>query len=186
MDRCFADIDSNPSKAVLLHHLNSGLARFGQHWKFDKNLEGNLMDLDSICEEVQDEALTGEELWAVIKGFFDHLDFDLLNKALDKHVPEKWCRLYIERWLNCQIRKEDGTLEQRTKGTPQGGVISPLLANLFLHYAFDAWMSKSYPDVCFERYADDIIVHCSHPSRGRTIARSNPPTNGELQAPITS
>ena len=95
-----------------------------------------------------------------IKGFFDELDHDLLNLALDRHVPEKWCRLYIDRWLNSPIEKADGNQEQRERGSPQGGVISPLLANLFLHYGFDSWMVKYHPEVPFERYADDIIVHC--------------------------
>jgi len=95
-----------------------------------------------------------------IAGFFDNLDHGMLKLALDKHVPERWCRLYIERWLKSPIEKPNGRLENREKGTPQGGVISPLLANLFLHYVFDLWMTKHHPKYYFERYADDIIVHC--------------------------
>lgn len=95
-----------------------------------------------------------------IKGFFDNLDHELLMKAVEKHTESKWERLYIGRWLKAPLEKEDGTQEERYKGTPQGGVISPLLANLFLHYAFDQWMSRCYPDKPFERYADDIVVHC--------------------------
>ncbi|MCH8317469.1 MAG: group II intron reverse transcriptase/maturase [Bacteroidetes bacterium] len=95
-----------------------------------------------------------------IKGFFDNLDHDLLLLAVRKHCNEKWVLMYIERWLKAPIQKPDGSLVQRQKGTPQGGVISPLLANLFLHYAFDKWMGQQYPRVQFERYADDIIVHC--------------------------
>jgi len=96
-----------------------------------------------------------------IKGFFDELDHELLNLALDKHVPEKWCRLYIDRWLRCPVEKTNGEIEQREKGSPQGGVISPMLANLYLHYGFDAWMAKYHREVLFERYADDIHIHCA-------------------------
>ncbi|MEW6374992.1 MAG: reverse transcriptase domain-containing protein, partial [Thermodesulfobacteriota bacterium] len=85
---------------------------------------------------------------------------ELLMKAVRKHTDSKWMRLYIERWLKAPAQQPDGTLVQRDKGTPQGGVVSPLLANLFLHYTFDDWMRRRYPEVPFERYADDIIVHC--------------------------
>jgi group II intron reverse transcriptase/maturase len=95
-----------------------------------------------------------------IKGFFDAIDHQLLMKAVDKHVKEDWHRLYIRRWLQASVLHPDGHLEQKTQGTPQGGVISPLLANLFLHYAFDQWLTKHHPDVQFARYADDIVCHC--------------------------
>jgi len=101
--------------------------------------------------------------WVVdldIKAFFDSLDRQLLERAVAHHTDLPWVRLYISRWLRAPVQKSDGTLEERTKGTPQGGVISPLLANLFLHYAFDAWMQREFPRILFERYADDIIVHC--------------------------
>lgn len=96
-----------------------------------------------------------------IEGFFDNLDHDLLMEALRRHTTEKWILLYVERWLKAPIQHADGTLEYPTKGSPQGGVISPLLANLYLHYAFDKWMSIYYPTVVFERYADDIVIHCT-------------------------
>lgn len=95
-----------------------------------------------------------------IKGFFDSIDHDLLMRAVRKFTIEKWIILYIERWLKAPIQEEDGTLTARERGTPQGGVISPLLANLFLHYVFDEWMRQKYPQIQFERYADDVIVHC--------------------------
>jgi RNA-directed DNA polymerase len=90
-----------------------------------------------------------------IKGFFDNIDQNLLMRAVKKHAKEKWVVLYIERWLQAPIQEEDGQLIQRGRGTPQGGVASPLLANLFLHYAFDRWIAATYPHVRFERYADD-------------------------------
>ena len=95
-----------------------------------------------------------------IKGFFDSIDHGLLMRAVRKHTDCKWVLLYIERWLKAPVQLEDGSLIHRDKGTPQGGVISPLLANLFLHYAFDMWMKRWYPRIPFERYADDGICHC--------------------------
>jgi group II intron reverse transcriptase/maturase len=95
-----------------------------------------------------------------IKSFFDSLDHDLMMRAVCKHTDCKWLLLYIERWLKAPLQSKDGTLIKRDRGTPQGSVISPLLANLFLHYAFDEWMRRNYPSIVFERYADDIIVHC--------------------------
>jgi RNA-directed DNA polymerase len=95
-----------------------------------------------------------------IKGFFDNISHELMMRAVRKHAREKWVVLYIERWLKAPAQGEHGRLTARDKGTPQGGVISPLLANLFLHYAFDRWLAKQHPDLPFERYADDAIVHC--------------------------
>ena len=96
-----------------------------------------------------------------IKGFFDNISHDLLLRALDKVVAEKWVKMYCKRWLEMPVQKMDGTIVSKEgRGTPQGGVISPLLANLFLHYAFDMWITKRHPSICFERYADDVIVHC--------------------------
>jgi len=95
-----------------------------------------------------------------IKGFFDSIDWGLLLRAVRKHTQCRWVLLYIERWLKAPEMLEDGTLVPRKQGTPQGGVISPVLANLFLHYAFDVWIGQGFPGVPFERYADDIICHC--------------------------
>ena len=95
-----------------------------------------------------------------IQGFFDNIDHELMMRAVRKHTDCKWMLLYIERWLKAPVQLLDGSLVNPEKGTPQGGVISPLLANLFLHYAFDMWMQRSCPSIPFERYADDIICHC--------------------------
>lgn len=94
-----------------------------------------------------------------IKGLFDNIDHDLLLKAVRKHVTCGWALICIERWLTAPMER-DGIREERTRGTPQGGVISPLLANLFLHYAFDLWMRRAHPDLPWCRYADDGLVHC--------------------------
>jgi RNA-directed DNA polymerase len=103
-----------------------------------------------------------------IKGFFDNLDHELMMRAVRTHTEESWVLLYIERWLNAPIALQDGTQQVPEKGTPQGGVASPLLANLFLHYAFDKWMEREYPGIPFERYADDAVCHCE--SQAQAVA----------------
>ena len=104
-----------------------------------------------------------------IKGFFDSIDWELLLKAIRHHTDCPWVLLYIERWLKAPVQMEDGNVVPRTAGTPQGGVISPLLANLFLHYAFDRWMGRTFPHVPFERYADDAICHCKSAEEARAL-----------------
>jgi RNA-directed DNA polymerase len=96
-----------------------------------------------------------------IKGFFDNLDHELLMRAVRHHTELPWIILYAQRWLTAPVQHADGHLEERTKGSPQGSVISPLLANLFLHYAFDQWMRRTHPHVQFERYADDVVIHAA-------------------------
>jgi len=101
--------------------------------------------------------------WVVefdIKGAFDNLDHGLLMKAVRTHIKDRWVLLYIERWLKAPFEAENGVSVPREKGTPQGGVVSPMLMNLFMHYAFDAWMQRSHPRCPFARYADDAVVHC--------------------------
>jgi RNA-directed DNA polymerase len=95
-----------------------------------------------------------------ISKFFDTIDQELLMKALKLHTKEKWVLMYIERWLKVPYEKHDGSIIPRDKGVPQGSVIGPVLANLFLHYTFDKWMEKTYSRIPFERYADDTICHC--------------------------
>src|SRR6516225_456656 len=94
-----------------------------------------------------------------IKGLFDNIDHELLLRAVRKHVKYKWALLYIERWLTAPM-EQGGNRIERTRGTPQGGVISPILSNLFLHYTFDLWMRRAHPDLPWCRYADDRLVHC--------------------------
>jgi len=102
--------------------------------------------------------------WAIdldIKSFFDEIAHDLMMKSLSAFTQERHIHLYVKRWLEAPVQKKDGSIHKRDKGTPQGGVISPLLANIFLHFVFDKWIEKYDPEVKFERYADDIIIHCS-------------------------
>ena len=105
-----------------------------------------------------------------IKGFFDSIPHDLLLKALRSHTDCRWVLLYVERWLKAPVQGDDGCLEPREAGTPQGSVVSPILANLFLHYAFDRWMSRTHAAVPFERYADDRDLPLSDTTRGRSLA----------------
>jgi RNA-directed DNA polymerase len=95
-----------------------------------------------------------------IKGLFDNIDHELLLRAVRKHVTCKWALLYIERWLTAPMEQDDGIRTARTCGAPQGGVISPILSNLFMHYTFDLWMTRTHPDLPWCRYADDGLVHC--------------------------
>lgn len=108
-----------------------------------------------------------------IKGFFDNIDHGKLMLAVEKFVTEKWVLLYIRRWLNMPVQKKAGDLvEKQGKGTPQGGVISPLLANLFLHYTLDKWLEKHHSTVSFARYADDAILHCHSKDHAVTVLKA--------------
>ena len=110
-----------------------------------------------------------------IKGLFDNIDHELLLRAVRKHITCKWALLYIERWLKAPMVQEDGTTIERSRGTPQGGVVSPILANLFMHYTFDFWMARTHPDLPWCRYADDGLVHCRTEQEAENL-------KGELQA----
>jgi group II intron reverse transcriptase/maturase len=95
-----------------------------------------------------------------VQAFFDEVPWDLVVKAVKAVTDSRWVLLYVQRWLEAPVQQPDGTLVERSEGTPQGSAVSPILANLFMHYAFDTWMARNFPDWPFERYADDAIVHC--------------------------
>jgi RNA-directed DNA polymerase len=102
--------------------------------------------------------------WVVdldVKAFFDSVPWELVCKAVERHATQPWVMLYVRRWLQAPMLMPDGSLAHRTKGTPQGGPISPLIANIFLHYGFDTWMTREFPTLRFERFADDVVVHCA-------------------------
>jgi group II intron reverse transcriptase/maturase len=107
-----------------------------------------------------------------VQTYFDSLDWELMLKAVRQHTDCRWVLLYVERWLKAPVQMEDGSIVPRTAGTPQGGVISPLLANLFMHYTFDKWMARSFPHIPFERYADDAICHCGSAEEARELWRA--------------
>jgi RNA-directed DNA polymerase len=123
--------------------------------------------LSSVSENVRKYA------WVIdldITAFFDNVAHDKMMLALDRHVEEKWVKMYITRWLEAPIGKSNGEVVTRDgKGTPQGGVISPLLANLYLHYTFDKWMEQEFPTLAFVRYADDIVIHCPTESQAHYV-----------------
>lgn len=113
--------------------------------------------------------------WVVdldIRGFFDNIDHSLMMHAVRKHTDCPWVLLYVERWLKAPVEAEDGTQEPRGRGTPQGGVVSPLLANIFLHHVFDTWMVREFPGCPFERYADDVVIHCRSQEQALLVRRT--------------
>lgn len=128
--------------------------------------------LDAV-EKAKDRCYTFH--WVLdldIKGFFDNIDHELLIKALERHVKCKWAMMYIKRWLSVPYQLKDGTQVERTKGVPQGSVVGPILANLFLHYTFDEWMRRNHSTISFERYADDTICHCVSQKQAEFIHRA--------------
>src|SRR5258708_14960250 len=132
------------------------------------------------CELLADAlAATRQRCWRFdwvidldVRGFFDNLDHALLMRAVGKYTQCPWILLYVKRWLEAPVQLEDGRLGPSTKGTPQGGVASPLLANIFLHLAFDDWMRRTHPEVPFERYADDIVAHCKSEKQAQQVLES--------------
>jgi group II intron reverse transcriptase/maturase len=133
----------------------------------DKNAHQALESVRTNCRKSD---------WVIdidIKGFFDNIDHGKLLKAIEKHVQEKWCVLYIKRWLQAPVQIKSGELVyKQDKGTPQGGVISPLLSNLFLHYAIDRWLEQIHPTVKYVRYADDAILHCKSKIQADYVLRN--------------
>jgi RNA-directed DNA polymerase len=104
-----------------------------------------------------------------VARFFDSVPWDKIVSAVERHLDLPWVILYVRRWLAAPVQMPDGSLARRDRGTPQGSAVSPVLANLFMHYAFDAWMAREFPDCPFERYADDAVVHCSSLGRARQV-----------------
>jgi group II intron reverse transcriptase/maturase len=153
------------AQQVIKHYLEPRLeAQFHENSYGYRPLKSAHQAVEAVQSNVREYA------WVLdmdIKSFFDEVDHELLMKAVDRHVEEPWVKMYIKRWLESPSQQPDGTLIQRNgQGTPQGGVISPLLANLFLHYVLDKWLTKTYPQIAFVRYADDIVIHCQ--SEGET------------------
>jgi len=104
-----------------------------------------------------------------VQKFFDSVDHDLMVRAVEANTDQKWVVLYVKRWLKAPIRMPDGTVAERDRGTPQGSAVSPVLANLFMHYAFDSWLEREFPAVEFERFADDAVVHCATERQAREV-----------------
>lgn len=144
--------------------------------QFHKNSFGYrpMKSSKEAIEQVRNNCL--EKDWVIdmdITKFFDEIDHELMLKAVEWMHEEKWVKMYVQRWLAMKIEKADGTEQTRAgRGTPQGGVISPLLANLFLHFALDQWLSKHYPSIRFVRYADDIVLHCHSQAEAEEVLQS--------------
>ena len=127
----------------------------GCHQAIDKTLN-NIMNHDWVID-------------LDIEKFFDTIDHDLMMKAVKHFCKDKWVLIYVERWLKAGVICKDGSFMDRVTGTPQGGVISPLLANIFMHVAFDEWMKKNHPEKPFVRYADDLVVHCKTDKQAKFV-----------------
>lgn len=144
--------------------------------KFSKYSYGYrpLKNAHDAIKQVRQNVL--EKDWVVdvdISKFFDEIDHELMLKAVEAMMEEKWVRMYVQRWLEMDVETADGTIEKsQGKGTPQGGVISPLLANLYLHYALDQWLEKHYPAVSFVRYADDMVLHCKTEQEAQELLKA--------------
>ena len=104
-----------------------------------------------------------------VQAFFDSVDHALLLRAVQRHTDQPWVLLYVKRWLVAPLQRQDGTVAARDRGTPQGSAISPVLANLFMHYAFDTWLVRVFPAVTFERYCDDAVIHCTSEEQARQV-----------------
>ena len=144
--------------------------------KFHQNSYGYrpLKSSKAAIEQVRKNCISKD--WVIdldISRFFDEIDQELLIKAVERMIEEKWVRMYVGRWLSMKTQDKEGVLHDRQgKGTPQGGVISPLLANIFLHYALDKWLEKHYSHISFVRYADDMIIHCSTEEEAKVLLKA--------------
>lgn len=142
-------------------------------YQFHENSYGYrpLKSSHAAITEVRKNVL--EKDWVIdmdISKFFDEIDHELMLKAVEAMMEEKWVKMYVQRWLEMKVENRDGSIEEKKgKGTPQGGVISPLLANLYLHYALDKWIEKHYPTVKFVRYADDVVLHCQSKEESQEV-----------------
>ena len=132
--------------------------------KFHKNSYGYrpMKSSHDALKQVRENVLTKDWVLDIdISKFFDEIDHELMLQAVEAMIEDKWVKMYVKRWLEMKIQMPNGEVEEhKGKGTPQGGVISPLLANLYLHFSVDQWLEQHYPSVLFVRYADDIVLHC--------------------------
>ena len=155
------------AQTVVCGYLEPGVEPFFHPDSYGYRPGRSALDAVGVCRERcwrQDWVLDLD-----LKSFFDSVPWDLVLKAVARHTDQRWILLYVERWLKAPLQAEDGSLVERDRGTPQGSAISPLLANVFLHYAFDAWMVREHRLVLFERYCDDVIVHARSEQHARDL-----------------
>ena len=146
------------AQTVVARHLGAKVEPIFHPDSFGYRPKRSALDAVAVCR--QRNWKTDWVLALDIEKFFDSVPWDLIIKAVEVNTEARWVLLYVRRWLQAPIQLPDGTIRQRDRGTPQGSAVSPVLANLFLHYAFDTWMTRKYPGVRFERYVDDAVVHC--------------------------
>lgn len=158
------------AQAVVRRYLEPGVEPFFHPDSYGYRPGRSALDGVGVCRE-----RCWKYDWVIdldYQSFFDSIDHELMLKAVAAHTNERWILLYVERWLRAPTQQEDGTVVARDRGTSQGSAISPVLANVFLHYAFDAWMAREFPAVPFERYADDIVTHCRSEHQAQVVLKA--------------
>jgi group II intron reverse transcriptase/maturase len=155
------------AQTVVARHLGARVEKVFHEDSYGYRPGRSALDAAQVCRE-----RCWKRDWVIdldIQKFFDSVRWDLIVKAVQAHTDAPWVVLYVKRWLAAPLQLPDGTLAERDRGTPQGSAVSPVLANLFMHYAFDAWLAQEYPAVWFERYADDAVVHCVTERQAREV-----------------
>lgn len=155
------------AQTVVASHLQQCLEPVFHPDSFGYRLGKGALDAVAVCRR-----RCWKYDWVVdvdIRKFFDSVPWELIVKAVKAHTDARWVVLYVERWLAAPIRMPDGSLQPRDRGTPQGSAVSPVLANLFMHYAFDRWLTEHFPTVEFERYADDAVLHCASQAQAQQV-----------------
>lgn len=158
------------AQTVVARHLEAKVEPIFHSDSFGYRRGRSALDAVAVCRERNWK--TDWVLDLDIEKFFDSVPWDLSMKAVEANTNARWVLLYVQRWLHAPIQLPDGTIHQRDRGTPQGSAISPVLANLFLHYAFDSWMARNYPAIRFERYVDDAVVHCENERQAHELAQA--------------
>ena len=155
------------AQTVVARHLGVRVEQVFHEDSYGYRPNRSALDAAEVCRE-----RCWRRDWVIdldIQRFFDSVRWDLVVKAVEAHTDAPWVVLYVKRWLKAPLQLPDGTLAGRDRGTPQGSAVSPVLANLFMHYAFDVWLAREYPTVQFERYADDAVVHCVTERQAREV-----------------
>ena len=160
-------VDDRIAQTVAAMYLERGVEPLFHPDSYGYRPRRSALDAVAVCRE-----RCWRNDWVIdldIRAFFDSVDHSLMLKAVVRHTDQRWILLYVKRWLQAPLRQPDGTLVVRDRGTPQGSAISPVLANLYLHYAFDTWLAREFPAVTFERYCDDAVIHCGSEEQARLV-----------------
>jgi RNA-directed DNA polymerase len=160
-------VDDRIAQTVAAMYLERGVEPLFHPDSYGYRPGRSALDAVAVCRE-----RCWRNDWVIdldIRAFFDSVDHSLMLKAVARHTDQRWILLYVKRWLQAPLRQPDGTLVVRDRGTPQGSAISPVLANLYLHYAFDTWLAREFPAVTFERYCDDAVIHCGSEEQARLV-----------------